>query len=220
MKLKSNVKRAKNAIVLIWIVLGLEIISLFSSYLQYDLLQSIADGAYLSEESATANDNREAIINIIYGIAHIVYFIIFIMWFRRAYYNIHQKVGRRRRLAFSEGWAAGCWFLPIINLYRPYQIMKELYYETKKLLTDNGYTVNYTTNYLGWWWTLWIIRGFIQYYGWLQQPETLDGFISATTIDMVSTIVEIILSIVTIRVIKDYSLVEPLLYEINDKNEE
>ncbi|MDR2651069.1 MAG: DUF4328 domain-containing protein [Prevotellaceae bacterium] len=221
MKLKSNAQRAKNAILLTWIVLGLTVISLFSSYMQYDLLQIAVNDGYITEEQANANDNREAFIGIVLGIASIVFLIIFIMWFRRAYYNIHQKLNSRR-LTFSEGWAAGAWFVPIINLFRPYQIMKELYYETKKLLTDKGYTVSYTTNCLGWWWALWIISviiGQVLFRTWLKQPETLDEFISATTLDMVSSVVEIVLAIVTIKVIKDYSLVEPLLFEINDENE-
>ncbi|MDR1199440.1 MAG: DUF4328 domain-containing protein [Prevotellaceae bacterium] len=222
MKLKSNVQRAKNAILLKWIVLGLTVISLFSSYLQYDLLQIIANDGYITEEQANANDTREALISIVLAIARIVSIIIFIMWFRRAYYNIHQKVNSRR-LTFSEGWAAGSWFVPIINLFRPYQIMKELYYETKKLLTDKGYTVNYTTNFLGWWWALWIISviiGQILFRTWLKQLETLDELISATTFDMVSSVVEIVLAIVTIKIIKDYSLFEPLLFELTDDNKE
>ncbi len=70
------------------------------------------------------------------------------MWFRRAYFNLHQKVSY---LSHSEGWAAGSWFVPIVNLYRPYQIMKEIYVETKELFTKRGLSekVGYSTNYLG-----------------------------------------------------------------------
>ena len=133
--LKPNGQRAKNAITLIWIVLALEIISLISGYFQYDLLQTVANGGEISTETATANETREQMIGIIYLIAYIISAITFIQWFRRAYFNLHLKVNH---LSHTEGWAAGSWFVPIISLYRPYQIMKEIYQETKELLIEKG----------------------------------------------------------------------------------
>ncbi|MDR0666202.1 MAG: DUF4328 domain-containing protein [Campylobacteraceae bacterium] len=135
-KLKPNEQRAKKAIILIWIVLILEIVSFISSYMQYDLLQTFANGGYISPEAADANDNREQIIGIFCLIAYIISAVTFIMWFRRAYYNLHQEADS---LLYAEGWAAGSWFIPIINLYRPYKIMKELYVKTKELLQKRGF---------------------------------------------------------------------------------
>ncbi len=90
-KLRPNEQRAKNAIVLIWIILALEIASLISGYFQYDLLNTVANGGEISTETANANDSREQIVGIIYMIAYIISGIMFIQWFRRAYYNLHQK---------------------------------------------------------------------------------------------------------------------------------
>ena len=81
--------------------------------MQYDLLQTVANGGFISDEAVEANDTRESFLGIIYLIAYIISGITFIMWFRRAYFNLHQKVSW---LNHSEGWAAGCWFVPIVNL--------------------------------------------------------------------------------------------------------
>jgi hypothetical protein len=217
MELKNNKQRAKNAILLIWIVLALEIISLVSSYLQYDLLQTAANGGYLSEGEAEANDSREKIIGVIYLVAYIISGITFIMWFRRAYYNLHQKTSA---LSFSEGWAAGCWFVPFVNLYRPYQIMKELYVETKKLLTQRGLAekVGYTTAYLGWWWTLWIINGVLGQIVFRSslKADDIDELMIITGISIFSGITGIIVAIITVKIIRDYSNVEPVLFEIEE----
>jgi len=217
--LRPNEQRAKNAIILIGIVLVLEIVNLISSYMQYDLLQTIANGGFISDDVAEANVTRELMLGIIYIIASLISCITFIMWFRRAYFNLHQKVNY---LAHSEGWAAGSWFVPIVCLYRPYQIMKEVYVETKELFTKKGLSekVDYSTSYLGWWWTLWIISAFAGHFAFrfaFKSADTIDNFITTTVAEMILSALGIPLALITVKIIKDYSKVEPLLAQINDK---
>ena len=217
--LKPNGQRAKNAITLIWIVLALEIVSLISGYFQYDLLQTAANGGEISTETANANDTREQIIGIVYLIAFVISAVTFIQWFRRAYFNLHQRVNH---LSQTEGWAAGSWFVPIVSLYRPYQIMKELYQETKALLTKNGLNnENISTSSLGWWWTLWVISSFLGQFvfRYSMKAESIDELTISTVSSMIENVVGIPLALITIKVIKDYANVEPLIIEIKDEEE-
>lgn len=218
--LRPNEQRAKNAITLIWIVLALDIISLISGYFQYDLLKTVANGGEISTETATANDTREQIIGIIYLIAYITSAETFIQWFRRAYFNLHLKI---KYLNHTEGWAAGSWFVPIISLYRPYQIMKELYQETKELLTKKGIAFNqsFSTSALGWWWTIWIISNIIGQFvfRYSLKAETIDELTVSTIASMISNIVGVPLALIAIKVVQDYSNIEPSLNEISDGEE-
>jgi hypothetical protein len=213
-ELKPNDQRAKNAIVFIWVVLILDFVSFVSSCMQYDLLQTLANGGYVSPEAAEANDNREQIIGIFCLIAFIISAITFIMWFRRAYFNLHQKADS---LLYTEGWAAGSWFVPILNLYRPYRIMKELYVKTKELLENRGLLVhiNYSISYLGWWWALWIVDGFIGnfIFRYSFKAHTVNDYIVLTATQMIYSVLSILCALVTIKIIKDYSKIEPLLKE-------
>ncbi|TDE41797.1 DUF4328 domain-containing protein [Flavobacterium rhamnosiphilum] len=219
--LKPNGQRAKIAIMLLWIVLTVEIISLLSDYLQYDLLQTVANGGQISTETATDNDLRQRIIAIIYLAVFIISGITFIRWFRRAYYNLHLKA---ESLSFTEGWAAGCWFVPIICLYRPNQIMKELYQETQSLLSkkNENYAQNLTTHSIGWWWALWIISSLLGQFifRYSLKAETIDELTVTTVASIIASIIGIPLAIITVKVIKDYSEIEPLLYELKDGEEE
>jgi hypothetical protein len=219
--LRPNGQRAKIAIMLLWIVLTIEIISLLSDYLQYDLLQTVANGGQITTETATDNDLRQKIIGIIYLIVYVISGITFIRWFRRAYYNLHLKA---ETLSFTEGWAAGCWFVPIISLYRPYQIMKELYQETQTLLSknDENYVQNLNTNSIGWWWTLWIIASFLGQFifRYSLKAETIDELITTTIASIAASIIGKPLAIITVKVIKDYAEIEALLYELKDEEEE
>jgi len=218
--LKANVQRSKIAIILLWIVVVLEIVSLGSNYLEWNLFQKAASSYYMPYDEMSANSTRQIIIGIISTITFIISAVTFILWFRRAYYNLHLIVNG---LTFTDGWAVGSWFVPIINLYRPFQIMKELYQETKELLIRNKIPTvkSFTTSSLGTWWGLWIISNIVVYgisrYSW--RAETIDELGGWTLISMVVNVISILGAIITIKVIKDYSNVEPLLNEIKDGGE-
>ena len=210
--LKPNNQRAKILILFIWIVLVFEIISLISSGLQYNLLQTVSNGGQITNEAANANDLREQIVGIIYLIAYIISGITFIMWFRRAYFNLHQRV---KNLSFTEGWAAGSWFVPFVNLYRPFQIMKELYVETKNYISykDESLQIDLSTRFLGLWWTLWIINGISGQivFRLSRHADTLPELLTITVLSIISGFIGVGLGIVTLRVIKDYSKTDGLL---------
>lgn len=219
-QLRPNETRAKTAILLIWIVLGLDVISAISSYFQADLLNRIAMGEIISPKVADANDIRESIIGILYLIVYVTSGITFIMWFRRAYYNLHQKVSN---LSYGEGWAAGSWFVPILNLFRPFQIMSELYKKTQNYLVEKE-VVNVKKSYtalLAVWWILWIVSGFIGNFEFQtsRNAETIDSLIFMTNVSLFSSVFGIPLAIVTVKVIKDYAEMEPLLLKADQEEE-
>ena len=115
-------------------------------------------GGTYSDEELNSNDLRVQIVSIVFLVVYVVSAVTFIQWFRRAYYNLHTRV---KHLDHTEGWAAGGWFVPILNLFRPYTIMTELYNETNRLLSKGteGYRKRETMG-MTIWWVLWIIWGF------------------------------------------------------------
>ena len=219
--LRPNGQRAKIAMMLIWTVLTIEIISILSDYLQYDLLQTVANGGQISTETATDNDLRQKIIAIIYLVTYIISGVTFIRWFRRAYYNLHLKA---ETLSFTEGWAAGSWFVPFISLYRPKQIMKELYVETQNLLTtkQENSTVNLNTQFIGWWWALWLIASFLGQFvfRYSQKAESLEELTTVTIASIIASIIGIPLALITVKIIKDYTEIEPLFYKLENEIEQ
>jgi hypothetical protein len=211
--LRPNKQRAKIAILLIGIVMLLDIVSLISSYFQYNLLNDIAKGVNVSIATADASDLRESIIAVIYAIAFLISGITFIQWFRRAYFNLHLRVDN---LKFGEGWAAGSWFTPIISIYRPFQIMKELYEKTNELLLsregEEGSKTNYSNFTLAIWWTLWLIDN---YFGQIIFRASLNdktNQLNITSImSMIESLIGVILGLITIKIIRDYSMMEEKL---------
>ncbi|MBB2145504.1 DUF4328 domain-containing protein [Pedobacter sp. LMG 31464] len=216
--LKPNQERSKSAIILIFIVMGIEIISIISDWFQYKLLQNAALGT-ISVDEANANDYRQQMIAIIYLVIYIGSAITFILWFRRAYYNLHQLTDY---LSLPEGWASGAWFVPIICLYRPYQIMKELFLKSADVLEEK--TGSYTspnTSKLGVWWALWIISNLIGQFVFRSslRAESIDEIMTFTIASIINGIIGIPLALITIAIIRDYAKTEAILYETNVSGE-
>lgn len=128
----DNLQRSKIALTCFYIVLATYAIMLISDFMEYQLLHGSYTDLY---SGADANDQRQLLVALISAIAQIVLIVTFIQWFRRAYHNLH-KAGIKG-LNMTEGWAAGSWFIPIMNLFKPYQIMKDVWVETKNYVARN-----------------------------------------------------------------------------------
>lgn len=211
--IRDNSQRAHNAITLLWIVMSIEIISAISSGMQLNLLQNIVNGVQVSDKAANNNDLREQIIGIVFLVIYITSGTVFIQWFRRAYFNLHRNISY---LKYDEGWAAGSWLVPFVNLYRPYQIMKELYVETKLLLEKIGGNSahNLPTQMLALWWTIWLFNGFFGQlvFRFSMKAESLDDYILLTYGNLISSIIDIGLAYITIRIVRNLSIAEDELH--------
>ncbi|SCY67303.1 DUF4328 domain-containing protein [Flavobacterium caeni] len=211
--LKPNQQRAQLTIVLLWIVLALYALLAISSYFEYRLLQSWQDGATVSMEAAEANDARQQLLVIVMVIAYIATIVAFISWFRRAYYNLHQRVSG---LSQTEGWAAGAWFVPFVNLYMPYQIMKELYTETFEIMGSKKgeYPEHFTASYVGWWWAGWIVCMLYGRVEWAltKSAESLPESITAALMGAIGCVLMVPLALLAIKVVADYAKMESMLF--------
>lgn len=217
-KLKPNESRAKAAIILLWIVLGCALLTMIFAFLQLNLLKSIQRGAEVSYETAAGNDFRVMAGGILYTVAFIVSVVTFILWFRRAYFNLHLKV---KNLSNGEGWAAGAWFVPILNLFRPFQIMKELYEATRDYLRSNGEAlpIGFSTTWVNIWWGFWIVGNIL---GNIStrislNAETLEGMITATWMDILSSAGIVIAALLAIKVIQDYLPLASCMHDIENR---
>jgi hypothetical protein len=93
------------------------------------------------------------LLGVMYLVMLIASYVYLIMWLRRAYYNLHQVPGIHPE--YSDGWAAGAWFVPFLNFVRPYTIMREVWRDTQRAAW--GRIVEPGT-VLGWWWAAFIIK--------------------------------------------------------------
>lgn len=202
--LKPNEERARQAMLLIAIVLLCYIANIISSVLQLVLLLQVEQGVEVSDEALEQNDLREQIVAIITLVTFIVSVVTFIRWFRRSYYNLQQLT----ITSYTHKDAAIVWFIPIINLFRPYKIMKELYTSTWKLLQTKAkyQATSIFYGFVNLWWTLWIISTISGHVSFrlTKNAENLEEFINVTYANLADNLINIPLSLVTMKVIHQY----------------
>jgi hypothetical protein len=100
-------------------------VAVVGDLLELRLLDRIVAGETVSDTEATNNDSRQAFIGLLQVAALIAGAIVFIRWLRQAYRNVDVVAPGRRR--YGHGWAIGSWFVPILNLWRPKQIVNDVW---------------------------------------------------------------------------------------------
>lgn len=200
MEIKNNSERAKWILNIFYLMILVYMVSILSTYFQYDML-ILND---FTQTEAEANDHRQMTVAFIHLAIHIAAATFFIMWFRRAYNNLH-TVGVK--LEFEEQWACYSWFIPILNLFRPFSIMQEVW--TKTQVSSDAERVE-SNSLLEFWWAAWIANTFISRISGKMPIDTLDELKTSSVFGIISDTVglsALILAIMVVRKIADFEKV-------------
>jgi hypothetical protein len=123
MPFESARPRAKVVIGLLWTSIVLQLLLLWPAVNEVIRLKGLKAG----EEEVFEGIGPSLILMIAAGLSLVVVYIVLIvfwmMWVHRLYRNL-RALGADG-LTYSPGWAVGYWFIPILNLFRPYQVMRE-----------------------------------------------------------------------------------------------
>lgn len=179
---------------MLWILVAISILGLLSDFMQMNLLST---GTF-SQAEAESNDIRQQIISIIYLICFVFTGITFLKWIHCANTNCHGFGAQD--MEFNPRWSIGYYFVPILNLYRPYHAMKEIW----KVSTNPTYWQNQITSpLLSWWWTLWLIAGFIGQasFRMSMRANTINSLRTATAVSIASGFIDILLYIVAVSIV-------------------
>jgi hypothetical protein len=144
---------SKKLSVVLLIGIGVHILGIVSSLMQLNLLSH----EHFSMQSATANDLREREVAVLQVLLYIVTAIVFGRWIYLAHRNLPSLDARYLR--FRPGWAIGSFFVPIINLWAPYQAMRDL---AKASRSPRHWELEDTPPVIIIWWMLWLIVGFME----------------------------------------------------------
>jgi hypothetical protein len=97
------------------------------------------------------------------GIALLTAGVTFLMWIYRANKNLH-ALGSQA--SDTPGWAVGFWFIPFLNLYKPFRNAQEVWVLSGQGTTErdeDGYSVQPNASgapqIITAWWTAWILSG-------------------------------------------------------------
>lgn len=211
----DNSKRAKTLLTVFWILNGLTVIGIISGYFELEILKNVQQGNFVDESEVNANDLRQGVIGLLQTGFYIASVVVFLNWFRRAYGNLH-RLGINY-LKYKESMAVWSWFIPIIFLFRPVQIMNEIWIGTQAKIKkhDTSYSVKSGGLIIGLWWSLFIISNFIGRYVLKSafKDDTIEQLIEGSQAMMISDIMQIPEALLVILIVFKLSKTELRLAE-------
>jgi len=153
-RILDNRQRLRYAILFQWIVVGASLLALASRAVEYRMLQQIAAGIPVPHEAVAASDWRQQVLGGTQLVLILMAFIALVLWAHRAYANLH-RLHQTPRPRHTEGAAGWGWFVPIMNLWYPYQVMKDLWVLTQRYAQpDESIRYERDNSLIGGWWLL------------------------------------------------------------------
>jgi hypothetical protein len=120
--LRGRAQAVTVVFVIMAVVCGVAVVS---DWLEWQLMDRIIAGEEVTDAEATANDDRQGAIGLVQLALTIAAAVVFIRWMYGAYRNVELVAPGERR--YSPGWAIGSWFVPILNLFRPKQMINDIW---------------------------------------------------------------------------------------------
>lgn len=215
----DNSKRAKSLIIVFGILIVITVIAVFSNYLELEILMKTKSGVFLDERETTINDLRQGIVALLQLGFYMASIVVFLKWFRRAYGNLHRL---NVDVKHTERMALWYWIIPILCLYRPVQIMNEIWKKTQEKIVqyDSSYLIKNAGLLIGLWWTLFIISNFIGRYLLRAafKQETINQLIDSSEATIISDIIQIAEALLIILIVHKLSKIELKLAEEVEKS--
>jgi hypothetical protein len=163
------------AIVASLLALGVDLYA----YAQYSELP--AEGLY--EDYFLASDGLNAVVGLAQLGLFIALAVIFLMWVHRANKNLRALSGES--LKFTPGWCVGWFFIPVANLFKPYQAVKEIWTVSHGARPDDGSTGVAPPRdgaatprrghaLVGWWWGSFLLTNALGQAAWRSSMSVTD----------------------------------------------
>ena len=216
----KNTERAIILLKVFYAIIFVTIINIIGEFLYLNYLKTNFKNIDL--ESFSNIEIFQSVIGIIFLIVYVLTIVYFLKWFRRAYGNLHRV--DFLRVEHQEKMALWGWIIPIICLWRPLGIMKEIDFKTqmavKKL--NPSFEVKNNKILIHSWWALYIISIFFGRYflkSMFNENQTIEGLIEFTQISIMSDILQIIEAILVIFIVRNISKnEEKLAIEVQSKD--
>jgi hypothetical protein len=132
---------------------------------------------------------------------HILTVVLFCMTVFR--FNKNARALGSQGLEYTPGWSVGWFFIPIANLFKPFQAVSEIYKASDPKAGAFDWRQSPTDTALGWWWGTWIIGNIISQveirmqFRQIEVPPEVS--LSVSGISLVFTIAAGILAIYVVR---------------------
>ena len=185
-------------------------IALWFGWLELDILMQFQRGDFASEQELVAAAEASDLRQVIVGFLQITLFLVTLIVFGRWIFVSARNAGALgvTGLRFSPGWSVGWYFVPLLNLWKPYQAMREIY---KGSSDPSDWASTKTPGILPLWWAAWLASGFVGRVAWFHSKigaEELPDLIQTSAWTFASDAIDIPLYIVALVLVTRISTLQ------------
>jgi hypothetical protein len=206
LKYYNTISRLSKTNVIILIALCVvSMLSIWAVSWNYSLVESMSSGTRVSVETATKSDNFVSMSGGLLFIVVIIQIFIFMIWVYKFQKGL--PIIKINDARWSPSWCVAWWFIPIMSLFRPYQVIAQFWRATS--LTNsptNWKSATVPSLLMVWWITSVIATWFAMIYLRLSasnwNSDRLEDYLSELSLSIFSDASVIISSVLLIYVIK------------------
>lgn len=132
-----------------------EMLNMLNSVRVWRFATQAEAGLFDDDSLATQADTIDRITTMAGAVQFVLFVvsgILILIWINRA--NKNARALRAPGITITPGWAVGWYFVPLMNLFRPFQAMKELWHGSLALANDSRRSEDGLLNI--WWWS-WLL---------------------------------------------------------------
>ena len=179
---------------MLWVSLAMDLISILADCAQLSVLSR-----RFTEAEGAAVDFRQNVVGTISVITFIITGVAFLKWIHRA--NVNARGFGAQDMRFTPGWSVGAYFVPIVNLVRPFQVMKEIWQVSSNPMQWKS---ERSSPLLRGWWALWLLCGFFGQASFRMalNANSVSELGSATIISLASSLISVPLTGIAIALVK------------------
>lgn len=187
----------------LWVQIVVALMAVATDVWEYHVLSNISNDFYDTYDQMMKeindSDLRQSIMGILYIAVFVISGILILKWIHRMNHNARQLGGEH--MQFTPGWSIGYYFIPFVNLWKPYQAMVEIFNVSKN---PNNWSNETESFMLGVWWFLWIVNNILGrlIFRWSQDAEEITAFINLNILTQVSDVLDILLSLSLLWIVK------------------
>lgn len=134
-----------------------------------DIAQRTAETAADLMIRSIENDRRQRLIEVLGMVLFIATAVVMFKWIYRSNHNARQLGAQGMR--FTPGWAVGWFFVPVLQLWKPFQVVKEVFQASQNPADPKAVG---TGRLLPFWWGVLVLDKFVggAAHYWLDVPRT------------------------------------------------
>lgn len=207
MNSQVDFSRGARAVAALRVAMALDVAALAGSAVTLLLLGRLAAGETVDEAQLNAIDLFAGLVGIATIVVLVVTAVLFIRWLAQARRNAEALGGRG--MEHAPGWVAWGWFIPILNLFRPYEVIAEIWRASEPGPDRRSHPLaDSTPPFMRAWWAAWLIGGFLSQLAFrmalgLGEQWDLGDFMAAERVLVIASLASLAAAVLATRLVRE-----------------